>query len=167
MKDWHRALHPHELGLGCNSNPSPKSSWASPIQTSIPNLSLVPQLKPKSKDINVQAQDTQSLQKLGPFNWVQPSKAQIHSHLSLGRSITWSFHFRQRRRRNWRWEASSGALEAGPSCRRSASRVRATPFVSSNNAPPLPALPQISAGRLLAISSFEFAGNCDGTLTTW
>ena len=90
MKDWYRALHPHELGLGCNSNPSPKSSWVSPIQISITNLGLVPQLKPKSKDFNGQAQDTQCLHKLGPFIWVQPSKAQINSHISLGHSITCS-----------------------------------------------------------------------------
>ena len=51
MKAWHKALHPHELGLGCNSNLSPKSSWASPIQTPfpLPNLGLVPRLKSKPK----------------------------------------------------------------------------------------------------------------------
>ena len=58
------------------------------MQTSITNLGLVPQLKPKSKDIHGQAQDTQCLHKLGSFIWVQPSKAQINSHLSLGHSIT-------------------------------------------------------------------------------
>ena len=60
----------------------------------------------------------------------------------------------------------AGALEAGPSYRRSA----VPPFrhrVASDSAPPLLAPPRVSASRLSMISSFEFAGNNDGTLTTW
>ena len=93
---------------------------------------------PSPKMSNGQAQGTQCLHKLGPLIWVQPTKAQVHSHFLFGpfslvhihhlglapnsNSITclgWAptqaqififsiapLHFRRRRRRNWRWEAS-------------------------------------------------------------
>ena len=49
-----------------------------------------------------------------------------NSHLSLNHQAYVPLHFwrRRRRRRNWIWEASPGALEAGPNCRCIAPRRR-------------------------------------------
>ena len=126
------------LGLGSNLSPYPPP-WASPRLHHHHNLGLVPQLKPKSNDINGQAQRTHYLlDKLGPFIWVQPTKAQINSHLSLGLSSHVLLHLRWRRRRKWRWErhrrGSSKLVQAANPPRRlaTASRVRAAPFAVLN-----------------------------------
>ena len=87
LKDWHRAFHPHVLGLGSNLSPSPMFSWANPKQSSIINLGLVPQLKPNSKDISGQAQGTHyQHDKPGPFIWSSPLRPK-----SILISL-WAFH---------------------------------------------------------------------------
>ena len=61
-------------------------------------------------------------------------------------------------------EATPEVLEICPDCSRSAllSLLRG----ASRGAPPLPAPPRVSASHLFVISSFEFVGNGNGTLTT-
>ena len=108
--------------------------------------------KPKPKAIMGKAQTANVFTNLGlstKSNPLKPKSTLISLWAVQSRVI---LHFRWWRRRKRRLEVL---------------RVRAAPFAKSDSAPPLPAPPRVSASRLSVISSFEFAENDDGTLTTW
>ena len=69
------------------------------------------QLKPKTK---LKTGPSQNQTQIGPSLSPSPTRLHLLPHL----------RGRRRRRRNWIWKASPGALEAGPNCRRFAPRRR-------------------------------------------
>ena len=89
-KTW--GLPSTRIGLGFNSNLSPKSSWASPIQTPLPspNLGLVPQLKSKPKVLMGKPKAIKAFTNLGFSFGPNPLKSKSIVIFSLGLSATCS-----------------------------------------------------------------------------